>query len=93
MEIAIRKMETHEASAVKKVARRAFSGGIESLFISKPKEAMVAVIDDKIVGGIIIKYTTTKNKKIGYYDVAFVDPDYHNQGVGSLLYEKTTDYL
>lgn len=93
MQIVIRKMEFHEASAVKKVEKRAFAGGIEKIFASKPKEAMVATIDDKIVGGIIIKYSMTKKKKLGYIDMAFIDPDYHNKGIGKLLYEKADAYL
>lgn len=90
--VTIRKMEQSEARAVKKVAQRTF-GIVERLFISRPKEAMVAVVDDKIVGGIIIKYIVSSGKKIGYFDAAFIDPDYQGQGIGGKLYRETTKYL
>ena len=88
----IRKMESAEAPYVKKIAQKAFDG-IERFFVSTPKEAMVAVTDDHIVGGIIIKYITCKEEKTGYFDGAFIDPRYQGKGIGSTLYEKTTQYL
>lgn len=91
--ITVRKMEPSEAQEVKRIAKRAFAVGIERFFVSNPKEAMVAVVDDKIVGGIIIKYHQYAGSKIGYFDAAFVDPAYHGKGIGSILYEKTTEYL
>lgn len=90
--LTIRKMEPSEAKDVKKIAMRAFSF-IEALFISKPKEAMIAVMDDQIVGGIIIKYLKTNNQLIGYYDGAFIHPNFQGQGIGQALYEQTTKYL
>ena len=90
--ISVRKMEPSEADRVKKVAKKAFSI-VESMFIGHPKEAMVAEIDHKIVGGILIRYIVSGGKKIGYFDAAFVDPTYHGQGVGSMLYKETTKYL
>lgn len=89
--IVIRKMEASESKEVKKIAAKAFGFGIERLFVSEPKEAMVALLDDKIVGGINTKYITSGKHKIGYYDTAFIDPNYHGQGIGKLLYEKTTE--
>lgn len=88
----IRKMEPTEAKAVQKTARRSFTG-IEKLFIGRPKEAMVAVIGEKIVGGVLIKYIRYKGGCIGYYETAFVDPACHGQGIGRLLYGKTADFL
>lgn len=93
MQIIIRKMEPHEADTVKKVGKKAFAGGIEKVFVSKSKEAMVAVVDDKIVGGVIVKYISTKNKKIGYIEMTFIHPDYHNKGIGKLLYKGADTYL
>lgn len=89
--IVIRKMHPSESKEVKKVGLKAFGFGIERLFIGKPKDAMVAVLDGKIVGGINTKYIQTGKHKIGYYDTAFIDPAYHGQGIGKLLYEKTTE--
>lgn len=90
--VSVRKMEASEADRVKKIAKRAFSI-VEGAFVGHPKEAMVAEIDDKIVGGIMIRYIVSGGKKIGYFDAAFVDPNYHGQGVGSILYKETTKYL
>lgn len=90
--IIIRKMMPEEAVTVRKIAWRAF-GIIERLFISKPKEVMVAEVDGKIAGGIIIKYIMTRGRKIGYFDGAFIDPSYQGQGIGRKLYRETTNYL
>ena len=90
--ITIRKMKEEEAEEVKKVGQKAFIGA-ERFFVNKPKEAMVAIIDDKIVGGMVFKYTIANYKKIAYIDFAYVDPDYHNQSVGRKLYKETFEYL
>ena len=90
--VTIRKMKPGEEQEVKKIGKKAFLG-VERLFISKPKEAMLAIIDDKIVGGMIIKYIIAKDKKLAYIDFAFIDPDYHNQGVGRKLYKETFECL
>lgn len=90
--IEIRKMEKSEAKEVKKIAQKAFIG-VERFFVNTPKEAMVAVVDGKIVGGIIIKRINSGSNKIGYFDTAFVDSNYHDKGVGAKLYESTTKYL
>lgn len=92
MEIMTRLMEPGEAPEVLKIARRAFSGA-EALFVSKPKQAMVAVSGEKIVGAIQYKFYSAGGKKIGYYDYAFISPDYHNQGIGNILYKAVADYL
>lgn len=88
----IRKMEPSEAALVKKLAKKSFVG-IEQFFVSTPKEAMVALKDNKIVGGIMIKYIITKDQKIGYIDTAFIVPEYQGKGIGGILYEKTVQYL
>lgn len=90
--VLVRKMEASEADFVKKIAQKAFVG-IERVFVSKPKEAMVAVLDGSIVGAILIQYITSQQGKIGYYDFAFVSPEYHGQGIGKILYERTRQYL
>lgn len=90
--IEIRKMEPHEAKAVKKIAMRAFSG-TERLFVSKPQEALVALYNGEIVGGIMVKYIVHKNVKIGYYDGAFIAPEHRGKGIATKLYKETADYL
>ena len=91
-EIIIRKIKKNEKKEVLKLARKAFLG-IESLFVSSPNNAMVALIDDKIVGGIIYKVMKFDEKKIAYISDAFVDKKYHNQGIGKKLYKETIDFL
>lgn len=91
-EIIVRKIKKGEEKEVLKLARRAFLG-IEALSVSKPDNAMVALIDDKIVGGIIYKVIKCDKKKIAYISDAFVDKDSHNQGIGKKLYKETIDFL
>ncbi|MGL4737243.1 MAG: GNAT family N-acetyltransferase [Cellulosilyticaceae bacterium] len=90
--VTIRKMAAHEANQVRKIARSAFDG-IEKLFVGRPKEAMVAVMDGQIVGGILIKYMESGDQKVGYIDIAFVHPKYQGQGIGRILYRETVTYL
>lgn len=90
--ITIRRMEAGEAAEVRRIGRRAFDG-LESLWVGKPKQAVVAVKDDKIVGAILYKFLQSRGRKVGYFDYAFVDPDYHGQGVGGVLYKAGVDYL
>lgn len=90
--LTIRKMEPFEAALVKKVARGAF-GGLEQFFVGSSKEAMVALIDGNIVGGIILKYIVCQDQKIGYFDTAFIAPAHQGKGIGGALYQKTAQYL
>lgn len=92
MEIITRPMEPGEEPKVQKMGKRAF-GGLEGIGIPKPRQAIVAVKDGKIVGAIQYKFYRAGGKKIGYFDYACIDPDYHNQGIGSILYKATADYL
>lgn len=92
MEIVIRSMEKEEAEEVKRIGKRAFSL-VEGMFVSKPKHALVAVVDGKLAGAIIYKITEVKGRRTGYFEYAFVDPEYHGKGIGRKLYQATTDYL
>ncbi len=92
MEIVIRSMEKEEAEEVKRIGKRAFSL-VEGMFVSKPKHALVAVVDGKLAGAIIYKITKVQGRRTGYFEYAFVDPDYHGKGIGRKLYQATTDYL
>ncbi len=93
MYILIRKMEPTEAKEVKKLGIKSFRS-FESLFVPVPKEALVAVMDSKIVAAVIVKYVHSKNsQKTGYIDFAFVDRAYHNQGIGRQIYKAAIDYL
>ena len=90
--ITVRAMQPEEAKILKKIGWRAF-GLAERLFVGTPKQAIVAVMDNQIVGGIMYKYIQTKDKKIGYFEAAFIDPDYQGKGIGRKLYQQATAYL
>lgn len=92
MEITTRLMEPGEAREVQRIGRRAFRG-LEGLFVTKPKQALVAVRDGKIAGAIQFKFYHTPGRKIGYFDYAFVDRECHSQGIGGVLYKAAADYL
>lgn len=92
MDIIIREMDPSEAQEVRKLGRRAFEG-LESLWVSKPEKALVAIKDGKIVGAILYNFMTSKGKKIGYMDYGFVDPNYHKEGIGRILYKESMEYL
>ena len=84
----IRKMKKEEKREVKKIAVKAFSF-FEGLFIGTPKEAIVAVIDNKIVGGITYKNIDNSI----YIDFAFVDPKHQGKNIGKELYRETFKQL
>jgi GNAT superfamily N-acetyltransferase len=80
----MQKDETKEALAVYK---KSF-GFPEGLFSPKPKEAIVAVIGEKIVGGLFYKTKIIGKKKLGYIDYLFTDPALQGQGIGNRLCEE-----
>lgn len=90
--VIIRPMEKGEEKTVTKVGKKAFQF-IEALFVGTPKKAMVAEYEGKIIGAIIYKFLDTPKQQIVYIDEAFVDPDYHDMGVGKKLYTETFFYL
>lgn len=90
--ITIRPMKEEEASLVQKIGKHAFTG-IERLMVSKPKKALVAEQDGKITGAVLYKFQKTGGQKIGYIDFAFIDPEYHGQGIGTVLYRAAVDFL
>lgn len=91
-DIIIREKRNGEEKQILKVARKAFHS-IEALFVSKPKTAMVAEYDGKIVGGMIYSIIECNNKTVAYIDEAFVDSDYQGLGIGKKLYSTTFEYL
>lgn len=92
-EVIIRKMKPDEANQVERLGKRSFMS-FESLFITKPKDALVAEIDGRIVSGVIVKIIKGSNQsKVGYIDFAFVDRAYHNQGIGNKIYKASIEYL
>lgn len=92
MGLIIRNMQGHEAPEVEKLGRRAFVG-LESLFVSKPRQALVALKDGRIAGAVQYKIFRSGTRKIGYIDFAFVDPALHHQGIGGVLYRESIAFL
>ena len=83
--ITIRQMRQEEAPLIQKIGRRAFHG-MEALIVPKPREALVAERDGAAVGAVLYKCFKSGGQKVGYIDYAFIDPEYHGQGVGGVLY-------
>lgn len=91
-EIVIRKIRKKEIKKVSKLAKVALFG-IKSFFVINPNNAMVALINEEVVGGIIYKIVNCGKKKIAYISNTFVDIDYQNKGIGKKLYNETINYL
>ncbi|MDD5936419.1 MAG: GNAT family N-acetyltransferase [Clostridiales bacterium] len=85
MDIVIRKMEPQEAKAVYNLGLKTFHS-MEGIFMGKPKQAIVAVSGEEIVGGITYSTHKYKDGVLGYVDYAFVNDKYHGRGIGSKLY-------
>lgn len=88
----VREINPNEINEVQKLGRRAFKG-FESLWVSKPKSALVVEKDGIIVGSMLYKILDCGGKKVGYIDYMFIDRDYHGQGIGNILYKEGTEYL
>lgn len=92
-EILIRLMKPDEAKGVQQLGRRAFMG-LESLFVSKPKDAVVALVGDRIVGAVIMKFLKgDKGHTIGDFSAGFVDHSYRGMGIGGKLYKAASDHF
>jgi len=87
MDIIIRQMQESEAKEAVKVARKSF-GIVGYILIRKPKHGIVAVVDDKIVGGVFYYTKNSGAKKIGVVSFLFSDPNFQGHGIaGNLLDE------
>lgn len=87
----IRPMHPGEEQEIQTLGKACFQM-IEKLFVGKPKHAMVAEYDGKIVGAIIIAYMNPE-RSVAYMDEGFVDPQYQGLGIGKKMYRYTFDYL
>ena len=80
MNLAIRLMRPDEAHEAQRLAKKTF-GWMEGLFVPKPKQALVAVVDETIVGGFFYKIKTCGGKTLGDPTFFFVDPAMQGQGL------------
>jgi len=87
-------MQPGDAPEMRWLAKKAF-GGIEGWFmlLIRPKTALVAVVDEKIVGGFVYKISRNGGKKIGFASLFFADPDFKGQGIGKRLTEEGIRHL
>ena len=94
MELTIRQMQPGDAWAMRKLAKKSF-GSIEGWFmlLIRPKTALVAVVDEKIVGGFVYKISRNGGKKIGLASLFFADPALKGQGIGKRLSEAGIRHL
>ena len=92
MDLTFRSMNNNEAMEVKKLARKSF-GFIEGLFVTKPKTALVAIIDEKIVGGFVYQLEIYNGKRIGFISFLFADPVFQGQGIGKQICDKGIQHL
>ncbi|MCL2199663.1 MAG: GNAT family N-acetyltransferase [Defluviitaleaceae bacterium] len=87
MEFTIRQMQENEAKEAASVARKAF-GIIGYLIIRKPTLGLVAVSDDKIVGGVFYYTKQSGDKKIGIVSFLFTTPECQGHGIAGRLMDE-----
>ncbi len=92
-EIVIREMKPDEKKVVTSIMKRAFPF-LMRLFFSFTKHNLVATINGKIVGGVILKiFSISKESKSGLIAWIFTDPQYQGVGVGRRLSSSGIEFL
>lgn len=91
-QVQVREMARGEEKQVLAIGRRAFDG-FERLWISRPRLALVAVVEETIVGAVLYKLQQAGGKKVGYVDYAFIDPAHDGKGYGGVLYREAVAHL
>jgi len=92
MNILIRQMKPEEAVEVTKIGKKAF-GVLEGLFLTKQKEAIVAVDGDNLLGGVYYSMGKQGGKKFGKIDYIFTAPAVQGRGAGKLLCKAAVKHL
>ena len=91
--IEFRLMKENEANKVYKLGCRCFSV-LKKPFISKPKLALIALINGEIIAGTTLKKIKIReNEYVGYVSHSFVKEEFRGQGIGKELYNKAIAYL
>lgn len=91
--IEFRLMKDNESDTVYSLGCSCFSA-LKRPFISKPKLAMIALINGQIIAGTTLKKIKIReNEYIGYVAHAFVKEDFRGQGIGKELYNKAVIYF
>ena len=72
-----------------KLARKVFRFPM-NLFITKPKDAVIAEDENSLAGGAIYRFLIASGEKIGHLEWGFVDRKYRGRGIGKELYSETT---
>jgi len=90
--VIIRPIQDGEKAAVQRVMRRAFSPPTW-LFFSWGKDVLVAEHAGHIVGGVVLKIFTIKERKVGFVSWLFTDPDARGLGVGQALVEGALEFF
>jgi len=81
----LREMQAEEARGLQLLALKNFWRSLESPYVTKPKMAMLAEKDGKIIGGFLYSIENSGKNKLGFVDFFFVDSQHMGQGVGSAL--------
>ena len=85
-DVLIREMVPGEEKELYRMAKRSFTP-VERLGASKPQMALVATVSGEVAGGLFLKvFKGHRGRKIGYFDLAFVNREFRGKGAGSLLY-------
>ena len=89
----LREMQADEAKGLQRLALKNFWRALEAPFVSKPKTAMVAEKDGKIIGGFLYSIENSGKNKLGFIDFFFVDFRHAGQGVGGALCKKGVAHM
>jgi len=92
MDIIIRELQGNEVKEAVKIARKSF-GIVGYVLIRKPKHGLVAVVDDKIAGGVFYYTKNSGSKKIGVVSFLFTDPKFQGHGIAGKLLDECIGVL
>ncbi|MEG0853883.1 MAG: GNAT family N-acetyltransferase [Angelakisella sp.] len=93
MVIIIREMAKDEAKLARDIGLASFEP-VECLTFSKPTAALLATVDEQIVGMASYRIFSAKGgQKVGHVETAYVRKGFEGQGIGSRLYREVTDLL